>query len=198
MAIVYILCISVSLLVFGNEHSNHTMKNTVTYGIPRGNIYFGKIFVQIMYAIIAFAIIAGVHVSSSYLLLENSASNDLNIYIRTFLACLPFFVFGLACANTFSFILEGSGGAVAASSGIMLAFPLVCNLLGMKFEVFAELGKLLPANIINFTHYDAAAEAMIMYWDTSAGFANCWLYGMVQTIIIVTIGYLLFRRKEIK
>lgn len=195
---VFILCIMVAIMIFGNEHSNNTMKNSITYGIPRGTIYLGKFIVQLIYAIIAFEVIIGVHVISAYLLLENSGPKEFELLIRTSLACLPFLIFGLATTNTFAFILESTGSAVAASCGIMLAFPLICNLLGMRFLVFEKLAGFLPMNILNSIEFDQTQRALKMYWDTTAGFWNCWLFGIIQTVLIVGIGYFLFRKKEIK
>jgi len=198
MAMVFILCIMLAIMIFGNEHNNHTMKNCVTYGIPRGTIYLGKLLIQIIYAIIAFMIIIGVHIMSGYFLLENSGPKEVEILIRTSLACLPFFIFGLATANAFAFILEGTGSAVSASCGIMLAFPLICNLLGMRFQLFEKLGGLLPWNIMGSIEYDQTERTLRMFWDTEAGFRNCWVFGIIQTVLIVVMGYLLFRKKEIK
>jgi len=198
MQMVFLLCITVSFIVFDNEYKNSTMKNSITYGIQRGTIYFGKLFIQILYAIAAFAIIIGIHILSAYLMLENSGLNELETYIRSCLACLPFFIFGLAAANAFAFVIEGTGGAVAASSGVMVAFPLICTLLGMRFWIFQKLGELLPWNMIGSAKYDAVKKVLLMYWDTDSGFLNCWVSGIIQAVLIVGIGYVLFSRKEIK
>lgn len=197
MSMVYLLCIMVSSMVFGNEHTNHTMKNNVSYGISRGTIYFGKLLVQIIYSVLAFAIIIGIHVLSSYLLLENSGISELSFLVRSCTASLPLFIFGLAVTNCFVFNIEGSG-AIAATSGIMIALPLVTNMLGMKFSLFSELGKILPWNILNDSSFDEVTKSIIMYWSSNTGYRNCWVIGLVQLIIISLIGYLWFRKKEIK
>ncbi|WFR59887.1 ABC transporter permease [Anaerocolumna sp. AGMB13025] len=197
MVMVYVLCIVVSSMVFGNEHAGHTMKNSVSYGISRGKIYFGKLIVQMVYAIAAFTIIIGFHVISSYLLLEDSGIQQLKILLRACTAALPLFLFGLAASNCFTFNIEGSG-AIAASSGLMIALPLVCNALGMKFHLFEELTKLLPWNILSYIGSDDKAGSLIFYWTDSVGYRNCWILGTVQTILIAFAGYLWFRKKEIK
>ncbi|MEN6312878.1 MAG: ABC transporter permease [Clostridiaceae bacterium] len=198
MQTVLLLCITVSFIVFDNEYKNSTMKNSITYGIQRGTIYFGKLFIQILYAIAAFVIIIGIHILSAYLMLENSGPNELEAYIRSCLACLPFFIFGLAAANTFAFLIEGTGGAVTASGTVIVAFPMVCNLLGKRFVIFNKLSELLPWNMIGSVKYDAVKKVLLMYWDTDPGFLNCWVSGIIQAVLIVGIGYVLFRRKEIK
>jgi ABC-type transport system involved in multi-copper enzyme maturation permease subunit len=197
MAMVYILCMVVTGMIFGNEHTNHTMKNSVSYGIPRGTIYFGKLLVQIAYSIIAVAIIVGVHIASGYLLLENSGVKDLNLLLRACTACIPLFIFGLAVTNCFVFNIEGFG-AIAASSGIMIALPLVCNLLGMKFNLFRKFAEILPWNMITSGGYNEATKTIVSYWTAGDGYRNCWIYGLIQVLVVAVLGYMAFRKKEIK
>jgi ABC-2 type transport system permease protein len=197
LAMVYVLCMAVTGMIFGNEHTGHTMKNSVSYGISRGNIYIGKLLVQIVYAIAGFTIIIGLHVISSYLLLENSGIQELKNLLRACTASLPLLIFGLAASNCFTFNIEGSG-AIAASSGLMIALPLVCNALGMKFRLFQELAKIRPWNILNSIGKDEVTGSLIFYWTEPKGYWNCWIIGMVLMILIAFIGYLWFRKKEIK
>jgi ABC-type transport system involved in multi-copper enzyme maturation permease subunit len=198
MTMIYILCIIAANMIFGYEHTNHTLKNSISYGISRFTIYFSKLIVEILYSVIAFVIIIGIHIISAYLLLENSGIQELNILLRSCLACLPLFVFGLATMNCFAFNIESSSGAMTAAGGVMIAFPLVCNLLGMKFKLFANLGNLLPWNLLDMESYDQAKNVLIMHWSTAKGFQDCILIGLAETIIIGIIGYLVFRRMEIK
>lgn len=198
MIMVFILCIMVSIMVFGNEHNNHTMKNCISYGISRRTIYFGKLIVQILYAFVAFTIILGIHVASGYLLLENSGPQPLEVLLRTCFACLPLFLFGLAVANCFVFVIESVGSAIAASCGIMIVLPLVTQLLGMRFVFFEKFSEILPANIINAADFDPIKQEITFYWSTNTGLLNCWSLGMIQMVLFVLIGYVLFNRKEIK
>lgn len=159
---------------------------------------FGKLFIQITYAIVAFTIIIGVHVISGYLLLENSRAQEFEMLLRACLARLPLFFFGLAAANCFVFIIEGVGGAIAASCGLMIVIPWVSNLLGMKFDFFKKLSNILPMDILNSSSMDESGQVLQFYWTTEAGFRNCWMLGLIQMVIIFIIGYVVFRKKEIK
>jgi ABC-type transport system involved in multi-copper enzyme maturation permease subunit len=193
---VFLMCIMVAGTVFNNEHNNHTFKNCVSYGIPRGTIYFGKVFVQIIYAITAFIIILGVHVGSAYLLLENSGPMYLDMMVETCLALLPLFIFSLTVANCFYFILEGTGAAMTASVGIILAMPLAFNFLGMKFEIFRTITRVLPWNLLIATKPDMSGSVSF-YWEQNGMLGN-WLAGILQALLFIVIGYVIFRKKEIK
>ena len=196
MPMILLLCIVVSHLIFGNEHNNHTMKNSVSYGISRGTIYFGKLLVQMVYAITAFVIIIGSHILSGYLLLENSGPKELELLLLTCLVCLPLFLFGLAVTNCFLFIIESIGGAIGAAVGVMVAIPLVSGLLGMRFQFFHNLSIALPWNMINNMEFDRENYKILFYW--AEGFRNYWILGISQMLLFAVLGFWLFRKKEIK
>jgi ABC-type transport system involved in multi-copper enzyme maturation permease subunit len=198
MIMVYLLCISVASIVFGNEYGNHTMKNSVSYGISRGTIYFGKFIVQIVYALIAFLIITGIHVISGYLLLENSGPKEFEMLLRTFFVCLPLFLFALAVTNCFAFIIESTGASVSAVVGIVLVLPYISNFLGMKFKIFSSLAKILPWNMINSISYDFENHLIFFNWDLDVAYRMFWIAGILEMAIIIMIGFMVYRKKEIK
>ena len=200
LSMIFILCISVTSIVFGNEHNYHTMKNTVSYGISRGSIYFGKLIVTFLYALSAFLIIGGLFILSSYALLENSHSQDLVRLFKASFVALPLLLFAVAASNCFFFLLESTGGAIAAIVGVLVAFPEISNYLAMKFKFFQHLAKILPWNLINKIGFDFQTDSsnLILPWEGMSGYYNYWLFGMLQLILFVIIGYTLFRKKEIK
>lgn len=198
MFLVFVLCMSVTGMVFNNEYSNHTFKNSISYGITRGTLYFGKLLVQILYAFIAFTIIMGSFVLSAYLLLENSKQQEFEALLRASAACFPLFIFALATTNCFAFIIENTGSVTFASSGLLIALPLVCNFLGMRFGFFRKLAEMLPMNMMNTSTVDPVNHTLLMYWDTPEGFRNCFLLGIIQILIITILGFILFRKKEVK
>ncbi len=198
LSMVFILCIMVASMVFGNEHSNHTMKNSVSYGISRSTIYFGKLIVEITYALVSFVIITGLHTISAYVLLENSGPGEVELLLRNCFVCLPLLLFALATTNCFLFIIEATGGGIAAITGLLIALPLVSNLLGMKFRFFYNLSRVLPWNMINEIGVDSDTRSLLLYWEGAAGYRNYWLIGILQMIIVSLIGYIIFQKKEIK
>lgn len=197
MIFVLFLCIMVSNIVFSNEYSNHTMKNSVTFGITRSTLYFGKFITQVIYAMVAFILIIGLHVLSSYLLLENSGADSLIMLLRICLICLPLFFFALGVTNCFAFLFEGSGATISSSFGIMLALPLISNLLGMKFMVFKKLAEVMPYNMINSIKFNFKENKFDTIWGAN-GFTYYWIIGIVEMILFVVWGYLFFRKREIK
>jgi hypothetical protein len=195
-SIVFLLCITVASIIFGNEHTNHTLKNSISYGISRGNIYFGKLIVEIIFAFIAFAIITGVDIGSADLLLKDSGPENLELLFKTSFVALPQLLFALAATNCFLFIIESNGAAIAAIIGLTVVFPTASQYLGMKFDFFAKLYEISPWNIVNNIAFEKAS--LVLPWAGKAGYTNSWLFGMIQMTLIILIGFVVFRRKEVK
>ena len=198
LPVIYLLCISVASIVFGNEHNNHTMKNSISYGISRGSIYFGKLITEIVYAVTALIAIAVLYIGSAYLLLENSHSGDLEVVLRAYFVALPLLLFALATTNCFLFIIESTGGAITAVFGVMVAFPLVSNFLAMKFVLFRKLSEIHPWNLINKMTFNYEKYQLILPWEGNTGYINYWIYGILQMVLFILIGFVVFRKKEIK
>ncbi len=197
-AVLFVLCALVASIVFGNEHSNHTMKNSISYGITRGSIYLGKYIIVMTYAFLVFIIIIGLYVGSAYLLLENSGADALVLFFRSFLAALPLLISALAAAHCFLFIVENTMSAITSIIVTTVVFPLITGYLGMKFEIFYKLYKILPYNMIRAIGYDDENFKLLLPWEGNAGYINYWLYGLLWTVVFIAIGYIVFGRKEIK
>ncbi len=195
---IYILCIFVASMIFGNEHGNHTMKNSVSYGISRGVIYFGKFIVEIIYGILAIIIITAFYAGSAYLMLKHTNANEFKLLVQACFAGLPLLLYALAASNCFLFMLEGSNAAIGAATGLLLAFPIVCGTLGMKFELFAQLYKLMPLTMANNIGIDSVTSTLVLLWPGNTGYSNYWLYSMLQLVLITLIGFVVFRKREIK
>lgn len=198
MSLVFILCIVVATMVFSNEHGDHTLKNSVSYGISRGKIFFGKLIVEIVYSIIAFVIISGLDIASAFLLLENTGPNSMELLLKTSLAVTPLLILAVGVSNTFLFIFESTGAGIASICGILLALPIVSNLLGMKFTVFRKLSEVLPWNMLINLKHDFNHYILIFPLQSGNGYLRYWLVGMLELAIIALIGFMVFRRKEIK
>lgn len=197
MSTLLLLTIAIGCMVFSNELNNHTIKNTISFGISRGTVYFSKFIMEILYAVIALLLITAIQVGSGYLLLEDSGIKELEIVLNTFVASFPLLISGLAVINFLLFTIESTGGAVAAAIGILLGLPTICNLLGMKFAFFKMAASILPYNILSEINKNEAGN-LVMYWDTAKGMLNCWIIGGIMTILMLGIGYAIFKKMEIK
>lgn len=197
MMMILFLCIMVAVMVFNNEYNNHTMKNSISFGITRSTLYFGKFFVQIIYALTAFIVIIGIEILSAYLLLSNSGTDSLMLLLKTCFLCLPIFFLGLALTNCFAFIFEGTGATVSASIGVLLAVPLVTNLLGMKFKLFHKISDIMPFNMVNSIDINFKEHSLTTIWGLDS-YRNYWFIGILEMLVFIAIGYFAFKKREVK
>lgn len=193
---ILILCITVSTIIFGEEFQNHTLKNSISFGISRRTIILSKMILEILYAIIAFIIIIGCFIGSAYLLLENSGSIQLEYLLKGCIAGIPLFIFVLALCNTLYALVEKTGLCVGIATIIILVFPLVVNEFANRYDIARKIAEYLPLNMIS------------AYRFTETGFTADWLnpnvilkyygVGLIYSAIALIIGLIIFRNKEIK
>lgn len=198
MEAIFFLCITVSSMLFGNEYINHTFKNSISFGISRGTIYISKLIIQVIYSLIAFSVITAIDIGSAYLLLEDSGSGPIQMMFDTILACMPLFLFALAASNFFLFMIENTWSSCGAMLGLMLVFPLVSNLLGMRFKLFSMLSKMMPLNLIDQMDLDFKKQTVQLLWPGVEGYRNYWLIGIIEMVILTILGYIMFSKKDIK
>ncbi len=193
---ILVLCITVSAIIFGEEFQNHTLKNNVSFGISRGTIFVSKMILELVYALIAFAFILGCFIGSAYLLLENSGLVELEHLLKGCLAGIPLFIFVLALCNTLYALVEKTGLSLGIAVIIIIVIPIIINEFANRYEVAQRIGEYLPINMISAYRY------------TEAGFSADWLksdvilkyygVGLLYSVIALIIGFIIFRKKEIK
>lgn len=192
------LCLILAATVFGQEHKNHTLKNAISYGIERHNIYFGKFIVLIFIALINLVLISGAFIISGLLLLENSGAIYLQELIRALAACTPLFLISVTVAYCFLFAFESETTAAVWWLVIMVIAPKVFELLGHRIEILNKLATAMPWNIVKNITQGSEARRFIFYWSSQQGFINCFIIGIVGTLIFYLLGLKMFKKVEIK
>lgn len=76
----------------GQEFKNNTLKNSISYGISRNQIYFSKFLVEIVIGTINLVLISASYIISAYIMLEDSGILHFNYLIRAIVACIPLFL----------------------------------------------------------------------------------------------------------
>lgn len=195
MSIPMYLAACLGLLVYGDDCRHRTAGNSLIFGFSRIQIYLGKLAVSLVCAVFCLAAVEGTLIGSAYLLLENSGSEPLENLLTATAVCAPAFVAGLFAAVTLAEILRSSFAGVWAWLGIMVAFPKIVMLLGLKFRVFALLKEWLVYNVVGSLMFTEGE--VIFPWMTQKGAARCVLAGILGIVVIVFAGLLGVRRKEL-
>ena len=62
-------------MVFSDQYKHTTLKNEVSYGIPRVRIYLGKLLVSLLVAFVACAVLVGFYLAGCWLLFPHSGED---------------------------------------------------------------------------------------------------------------------------
>lgn len=176
-------------MVFSDQYKCNTLKNEVSFGIPRVRIYLGKLISAAITAIILMCMIVGVFLGVSFLvtLPSENTSEILQSVGICLLTALPAWLGSLAVTMTLFTLIRSNVGAAFGAVGILGLLPaglkMTCLLTGQ--EIYAKLANFCLS--APFDHLDG----------TWASCGQAWMIGMGWAIVAVVLGVVLLQRKEI-
>lgn len=186
-------------MVFAGQYKNFTLKNEVSFGLSRAQIYLGKLITQIVLSVLFCAVLIGFYLGLCWLGMYHDPERDAWImrilgYCLTVMLPLWSGVQAVVCAMFF-LIRSELGGAFAAMSVFTVlpgVFWLGANLAGVR-EVFGH------AFMTAYDHMPTvmADNAYGMFGDR-AFCGKAWIVGAIWFLVFTAIGLLGFHKKEIK
>lgn len=196
VVVVFIFTLCLGSMVFADEYKNKTIMNSVAYGYSKISIYIGKIIVSTLVAAVLLTAALAVYTGSAYLLLENSGMEPLSYLLISYVANIPVLLAGLWGAITLLFLVNSVGGAIWSWLGLFLGVPIVCEILGMKIEFFAEISKWLVYGILQ--EVIVTEDGYLPVYMTEEGLFRCLLAGFIGIAVFLLLGTLGVRKKELK
>lgn len=184
----------VGSIAFGDEYKNGTMKNVTAYGFSRMKIFFGKQAAAVITAMVCFLAILGIFLISGLVLIENAPAEAWRELFVGMGAMIPSLVAVLAFSVSLQMIMESATAAQWVCLGVFFVAPPILELLGIKFQIFAELLEWWPTQVIGGVMLPDAGYI----WDTTEGMVRCVSVGGVWLILALGLGCLGFARKEIR
>ena len=199
MNFIMITCLPLVSIIYGQEFKHHTLKNSISYGISRSQIYCTKFLMECIISIINLILISAAYIISAYIMLENSGVIYLNDLIRSIVACVPLFLVSVIVIHCLYFIVENETTVVVVYWAIiMMVIPKLLSMAGRKIEFLGKIASYMPFNIMGAYSYDESTKRMIMNWSTQEEFIKCFVVGIIGVIVFYTLGLLLFKKREIK
>jgi len=174
--------------IFSDEYKvNKTLKNTVTYGIPRNTVFLGKLAVEFL-CIAASGILAYTTMTiSAFSLLPNNGSSNFKILTSSVAGVLPLCLAALGVSHCLSVITKNTLSHIVSYIILMVAIPnLVMNMAG----ILPALNSAAP-----FLPYIAISKYV---WLQPNGLLLCWGLGATYFIAAGLAGTGLFAKSEIK
>lgn len=181
-------------MVFSEEYKYQTLKNTLAFGTSRVSIYFGKLLTQLLVALISLAAIIVVTAGSSYLLLgvgdANVAGGITQLLLERVALALPLWIGALCISNMLAFAVKSSALYAMVYVGLFIGLAPILELMGELSPAFLTIRSwLITPQFAYVTMGGAVAQA---------GIWKCVGVGLGYAVLSCALGYLLFRKREVK
>lgn len=187
-------------MVFSDQYKSNTLKNEVSFGIPRVRIYLGKLAVEAIIGVVMSLLVVVFYVGMCYFTLYASTPEEtaltMEIISYCVLASIPQWLAALALTNMFFFLVKGNTLASFLTVGIIAVVPTVLELATLflmeQFPGVAETLNTIRMHMPTFM-VDRAKE-VVGDW----GFiGRSFLVGAVWVATSTAIGLIGFQKKEI-
>ena len=179
-------------VVFSEQYKHTTLKNEVSYGLPRTRIYLGKLTISILVALIACVVLVGFYLAGCWFLYPHDGmdAKALELVLYCLAGALPLWLAAQAVVIACYFQVRGSTMAAFTGIAILAVLPPVFEVFGLIFHpVFEMLRQVMPAVMMEQLRNAAFDWGYV---------GQCWLVGLVWFAAATALGLGLFRKKEIR
>ena len=192
--------------VFSEQYKYNTLKNEVSYGLTRVQVYLARLVVTLLLMIVVFVVTIGVYLLASLVLLgipsdagsmasfgKNTAQaiqdafRMLGFYV---LASFPLWLGSMSLALALLFLVRSSNLAGFGFLAVMLAVPAILDNLGKYVHPMFHSLYHLTLDYMG----GLVISAQNMDWTLMS---RCWLVGLAWAAISTAVGLFFFSRREI-
>lgn len=181
-------------MVFSDQYKTGTLKNEISFGVPRPRVYLGKLATQCMVSVLLCAVIVLFYTAFNFLVLPHAdaelTKTALNGTAWCLLSALPLWLGAQALVHMMYTVLKSSTMASLFTVGILAALGGVFYVLAalVNHDLFTTLTSVLLS-----TPFNSAAGSVndwaFMMRSWAIGF--CWFAGTTL------IGIITFQKREI-
>lgn len=183
-------------LVFSEQYKFNTMKNEVSYGVPRTRIFLGKLIVECVVALALCAVFVGAYMAMCWLFLPHDPAADaaaMKAVGFILLTALPLWLGAQALVNMVFFLIKsstvGSFLVVGVFVGVGQIFQLMSMLLkGTAGQVFYALYRVMLTTPLDLVRSSVGDWA---FFGQTAAIGACWF------VLATAVGLIVYRKKEI-
>ena len=187
------LAVIICDMVYSDQYKFNTLKNEVSFGLPRARIFLGKLGVQMVTGVAMSVAVLAFYELLCYLLLLPSTPEVAGATLRLVLYCtvcaIPQWLAILAVSNLAFFLIRSNTAAAITAVAAILVPQNVLKLMGLMVDpVFARAAAWMPGAIIDNAQGMAGDGRFL---------ALSWLAGAVWIAGCTAAGLICFRKKEI-
>lgn len=188
-------------MVFSDQYKSNTLKNEVSFGVPRERIYLGKLVVEAVIGVVMSVLVVVFYELLCFATLYPCEDPAMTAYTwkvvgYCVLAAIPQWLAALALTNMLFFLVKGSTLASFLMVGIIAVTPVALELTALMIwssaphvsEVLLAIRDYFPTQIISHAP-EVAGDWGFM--------GKSFLVGGVWVAVTSAIGMAGFRKKEI-
>lgn len=183
-------------MIFAGQYKYSTMKNEVSFGIPRARIYLGKLLAQVILAVAACVVIVAFYLALCWLTLYHDPEADFLMMKAVgycLLVALPLWLGAqaLSCMLCFTFKSEiAASYTVAAVFAVVPAAIEITALLlgGAAGEVLMTVHRYMPSVLLDQARYVAGDMQLC---------GTAWIVGVAWVAVTTLVGLKIFSKREI-
>ena len=203
----------VSCLIYSSVHKYGDVKNTIAGGLSRVQIFAGKCFTSLLAATIIMIIVLTVWITSAELILTSGGLFSIADVLFEVLVIYLIAAANIITVQLFFELFKNEMLAALAWAAVWIILPAVLNLLGMHFEVLANIASWMPYNFLqNVVQTTTVAQGDVMggsvnvsiisqkpdvLWYTSEGLFKCLLSGAIGVALFSLAGWIVLRRRDL-
>lgn len=196
----FCICLLTGDIVFAGQYKNSTLKNEVSFGLSRTQIYLGKFLAQtllsIVYLVVMMAFFLGL--CAVCLPMESSAgfysAVDAMTIVGYFLAAgLPLWIGAQAALCMCLFLVNGEMASSFLYVGIMFVLETILDVAGLL--VGDGVGRLL-LEVVQYFPVRMLSGAKAVVGDP-VYLGQAWLVGAFWVAVCTAVGLYGFKKKEI-
>lgn len=188
-------------MVIGEEIKNLTLKNVVSFGIPRRKIVLSKIIVTVILSFIAAIIILTFYLGSGVILfgVEGVSLALFKDFLLRLLAAIPLWIGAISVATLMGFIFSNNTifafiyAFMFSLTGSILKF--LSALVSDKIMYIYNI--LITTQIKNLSALTITADNSVQAISTDS-LISAILIGAIYTVVFTILSILYFSKKEVK
>lgn len=195
----FCICLLTGDIVFAGQYKNSTLKNEVSFGLSRTQIYLGKFLAQtllsIVYLVVMMAFFLGL--CAVCLPMESSAfysaANAMTIVGYFLAAGLPLWIGAQAALCMCLFLVNGEMASSFLYVGIMFVLETILDVAGLL--IGGGVGRLL-LEVVQYFPVRMLSGAKAVVGDP-VYLGQAWLVGAFWVAASTAVGLYGFKKKEI-
>ncbi|WP_052409992.1 ABC transporter permease [Paenibacillus durus] len=185
----FIVPLMVSLIV-ADDFTDGTLKNTVTYGITRSTVFYGKWIMELLFWAIAWAVTYIVLALGVFLLLPNNGTSSFIGFTSSIAGVLPLTLAALAVSHCLCFLT----GKLLTH---LVSYAVIIIVLPEMYYMFAN-GVSALREVVNTVPLFPYAAAHDFAWLKPNGLILCWTIGMAYVLVAFMVSSIRVETKEFK